>query len=179
MAASNVDIFNLSKCIVEDQNGHRIEMGSLWRNHVVVFVFLRHFGCIACRAHAVQVWAERERYEKINAKLIFIGNGDRKYIEGFKQELGLDKAIILTDRTLAAFRFAGLKRGITSLVNPTSLANAVKLYKEGHRQKELAAKGDHFQMGGVLVMRPDNQVGFHFVSEALGDFPEDEVPASA
>jgi peroxiredoxin len=172
-SAASVDVFNLSKCIVEDQLGHRIEMGSLWKNHVVVFVFLRHFGCIACRAHAVQVWAERGRYEKSNAKLIFIGNGDPKYIDGFKTELGLEQAVILTDKTRASFRFAGFKRGFTKLVNPSSLMNAAKLFKEGHRQKELAAKGDHWQLGGVLVMRPDNQVGFHFVSESLGDFPDE------
>jgi len=172
MAAANVDIYNLSRSIVEDQDGNRLELGSLWKNHVVVFVFLRHFGCIACRAHALQVWAERERYEKGGAKLIFIGNGDRKYIAGFKQDLGLDHATILTDKFLHSYRYAGFRRGFTSLVNPTSLKNAIKLHKEGHRQNEIAAKGDHWQLGGVLVMRPDNQVGFHFVSEALGDFPD-------
>ncbi|RZA07567.1 MAG: hypothetical protein EOP11_07295 [Proteobacteria bacterium] len=179
MAAANVDIFNLSKCIVENETGQRVEMGNLWRNQVTVFVFLRHFGCIACRAHAVQVWKEKERYEKGGAKLIFIGNGAPDYIEGFKQELGLEKAIIFTDKSLATFRFAGFKRGILKLLNPTSAINAAKLFQAGHRQKNLNAQGDHFQLGGILVMRPDNQVGFHFVSEALGDFPEEPASVSA
>jgi peroxiredoxin len=168
----DIDIYNLSKCEVLDENGAKRRIGEFWRSSKVVLVFLRHFACIACRAHAAQVWAHRAVYEKNNSKLVFIGNGAPQYIEGFKRELGLEEAQIFTDPTLLSFRFSGLKRSILGLVSVATAKNALKLYKEGHRQKQLGAQGDHLQLGGILVITPENKVTYHFVSESLGDTPD-------
>jgi peroxiredoxin len=176
---NSVDLFNLSKCQVLDQNGAQIELGQLWKSSKAVLIFLRHFACIACRAHATQVWAHREVYERNNTRVFFIGNGAPQFIEGFRQDLDLGDAPIYTDPTLVAFRFCGFKRGFLNIVKPKTVINATKLHLEGHRQTQLQAQGDHWQLGGVVVVTPENQVVFHFISEALGDFPPEKDVAGA
>lgn len=101
-----------------------------------------------------------------------------QYIAGFKRDLGLKGATIYTDPTRAVFRFAGLKLNILNFVSIDSAKNALSLYRQGHRQKQLGAQGDHLQLGGVLVITPDNRVLFHFASKALGDHPDSEELAT-
>jgi len=148
-----------------------VEAGDLWKSSKAVLVFLRHFACIACRAHAAQVWAHREVYEKSQTKVVFIGNGPPGFIRQFKEDLGLEGATIYTDPSLESFRHCGLKRGFFELVSYRSVANAVTLYNQGYRQLSTKHQGDPWQLGGIVVVTPDNRVAYHFVSEALGDFP--------
>lgn len=178
MNETSIDIYNLAKCNVLDEKGSPVSMGSLWRESKAVLVFLRHFACIACRAHASQVWEHRETYKQNNSNLIFIGNGAAQYIAGFKRDLGLEEATIYTDPTRAVFRFAGLKRNLLNFASIDSAKNALSLYRQGHRQKQLGAQGDHLQLGGVLVITPDNRIAFHFVSKSLGDHPDSEELAA-
>ena len=139
----------------------------------MILVFLRHFACIACRAHAVEVWKEREKYESSGARLIFIGNGASNYIDVFKSELGLQKALILTDPSLEVFRAAGFRHGFFELVQLKSILKAIKLAAGGHKQSTLIAEGSNWQNGGVLAVGKNGKVLFHFISQALGDFPNE------
>ena len=173
-----VDVVSLANAVVLDPQGRQLKVGHLWNKNATVLVFLRHFACIACRAHAVEVWADRERYEKTGAKIVFIGNGAPEYIDAFKNELGLQKALILTDPTLVTFKAAGLRNGILAVVTPKSVVNMAKLAAKGHVQKSMAAEGTHWQLGGVVALNKDGKVIYHYVSESVGDLPnEGEVEA--
>lgn len=35
---------DLAKLTVQDEKGQPVELGSLWRDHTVALVFVRHFG---------------------------------------------------------------------------------------------------------------------------------------
>ena len=169
-----VDVVTLANALVLDPQGRQLKVGHLWNKNAAVLVFLRHFACIACRAHAVEVWSDRERYEKTGAKIVFIGNGAPEFIEAFKNDLGLQKALILTDPTLVTFRAAGLRNGILAIVQPKSIVNMAKLTAKGHVQKSLTAEGTHWQLGGVVALNRDGKVIYHFVSESVGDLPQEE-----
>ena len=110
-AKNPINTLEFSRCEVLDQEGNKLKIFELWKKQTVIFIFLRHFGCVSCRAHAVQIWKNRAAYEKSGSKIIFIGNGVPDYIEGFKQELGIEDAPIYTDPTLATFKAVGFKRG--------------------------------------------------------------------
>jgi peroxiredoxin len=169
--STTADIASLGQVLILDENGIPTEVKSLWRESKVMLIFLRHFACIACRAHAAQIWEKREFYEKNNTKVVFIGNGAPQYIQAFREDLKLGNAAIYTDPTLASFLFCGFKRGFLNVVSIASAANAIHLYKEGHRQTQLDAQGDHWQLGGVIIITPEAKVAFHFISESLGDYP--------
>lgn len=168
----SVDIVTLANTLIKDSSGNSIKMGHLWAKQNVVLVFLRHFACIACRAHAIQVWTGREKYEKSGAKLIFIGNGSPDYIEHFRKELQLDPAVVLTDPSLQSFYAAGFKRGFFRIVQPHSVINAAKLALKGFKQAAYTKEaGTHWQLGGVLAISTNGKVLYHFISHSLGDFP--------
>lgn len=88
----------------------------------------------------------------------------------------LSEAPIYTDPTLQSFKAAGFNYGFRSLVNLNSLKNAINLYKNGHRQGAFDNDtGIHWQLGGILVVKSDSTVGYHYISESLGDFsPEND-----
>jgi|GEM_PF-1826615 len=170
---SSVDLVALAHSIVLDSESRKIKMGQLWQSQAVIFVFLQHFACIACRAHSVGVWKDRERYERTGARLIFVGKQARNYIENLKSELGLQKAMILTDPSLEVFRAAGFRHGFFELVQLKSILNAIKLAGGGHSQATLIAEGSNWQNGGVPAVGKNGKVHFHFISQALGDFPNE------
>lgn len=165
----------LTHCEVIDENNRRVPLYKLWEEQTSIFVFLRHFACIACRAHAKEVWKNRERYEKAGAKIHFIGNGSPHFIEGFKEDLGLQEASVFTDPERQAFRAAEFKKGFFSCLGPLAVANGLKLIKNGHKQvKYTKGMGDLWQLGGVLVVKPESRIALHYISEQLGDFPTDK-----
>lgn len=173
---SLVDILTLNRLLVLDENNEKIRVSSFWKNNSVIIIFLRHFGCIGCRAHVDKVWKQRKALEKSGAKIIFIGNGAPEMIKNFKSEMNVLDAPIFTDPSLEIFDACGLNRGIKYLVSPGTVIQAAKLYKEGYSQgKQVKENGFHTQMGGVMAIKPPGQVTYYFASEYLGDFEDLEV----
>jgi peroxiredoxin len=170
---SDVDVSALGNCIVFDKQGRRMKLGHYWAQNNAIFIFLRHFACIACRAHAIQVWKQREQYESAGAKLVFIGNGAPETIQHFQEDLEMDQATILTDPSLESFRIGGFRNSVLALAQLRSILNAAKLASEGYTQSAISTEGgSHLQLGGLLAINTTNKVIYHFVSEALGDFPK-------
>lgn len=168
------DIRRLSQTVVIGEDHNKFKMSSFWEKGPAIFIFLRHFACIACRAHAVDVWKEREKYEKAGAQIYFIGNGSPGMLKNFKEDLGLQDAWVFTDPTLEAFHAAGFKRGILSAFGPRSMMNIARLKKEGHHAKKWSSEqGDALQLGGVLAVKPGGVVTYQYISHAQGDYETD------
>jgi peroxiredoxin len=169
-----VDSVAFANSYVLDAQNRRLKLGQLWQSQPVIFIFLRHFACIACRAHAAEVWKNRGQYEQTGSRLVFVGNGAPEYIDAFKTELGLETALILTDPSLESFRAAGFRHGFFEIVQLKSLLNAIRLAADGNKQTSLSAEGSHWQLGGVLAINKSGKLLYRFVSQALGDFPSEE-----
>lgn len=169
---AGVDIEELARSTVFIAPEQCLLVGQLWQKQSVVLVFLRHFACIACRAHAAQVWGEREKFERSGVKLVFIGNGQPNWIEHFRSDLGIAQGVVLTDPSMQSFKAAGFKNGFFNLVRPQSAINMLNLARAGYTQTAYDADaGSHFQMGGVLAVNRHGKVLYHFASQAVGDFP--------
>jgi peroxiredoxin len=152
-----------------------MRLGELWSGTPAILVFLRHFACIACRAHAGSVWQNRQALEQNGAKIHFVGVGSSDYIKKFKEDLKIYDASVVTDPSLLSFRVAGFKRGFLATHGPRSIFNTLKLVAEGHGLKApQEGSGDLWQLGGTLVVAPDGRVTYQFISEALGDFPPEK-----
>lgn len=170
----DVDIDQLARTSIFAAPEQRLLVGQLWQKHSVLLIFLRHFACIACRAHAAQVWSERQKFERAGLRLVFIGNGQPHWIERFKQELNIQQGLILTDPSLQSFKAAGFKNGFFNLVRPQSAINVLTLTKKGYTQSTYTPDaGSHFQMGGVLAVSSQGKVLYHYASKALGAFPDE------
>ncbi len=158
-----------------NENGQITNPKELWAEKTAVFVFLRHFACIACRAHAKQIWQQKDVFEKNGSQIYFIGNGKPHFVIQFKDELDMSDSITFTDPTLAAFNAFGFKRGFLASAGPSAIVNVIKLKLEGHSGvKYEEGMGDLWQLGGIVVVKTDGNIGYKYVSEVLGDFPPEK-----
>jgi peroxiredoxin len=121
-----------------------------------------------CREQAVQLHREKDRIHAAGAELVMVGNGNRHFAAGFVKDLGLTIPLYV-DTKRDAYKALGFKRSLTSLMTPTTLANAARALKSGFRQGK--TQGDAVQLGGVLVVRPGGEVVFRYASDAPGDHP--------
>ncbi len=165
-------ILQLKDCEVFDEKGSAVPIFQLWQKQTCIFIFLRHFACIGCRGPALQIWGQREQYEKGGARLVFIGNGSPDFVRKFKEDLKIHDAPVFTDPSLASFRAAGFKRGFLVAMGVTSIANGLDLmYRTGVGTSVSKEAGDLWQLGGVVVVKPSGEIPYHYISEALGDYP--------
>lgn len=171
-----IDIVSLAASSVFDEKGQGLQLSQLWQKQTTCFIFLRHFACIACRAHVSQVLENREKIEKSGARIVFVGNGQPHFISVFKETMKLgEDVLVLTDPSLKAFKAAGFKRGFLVSHGASSVINGVKLLAQGYTQRMPGGgAGDLWQLGGVLVVQPSGRVAYQFISEALGDFPPEK-----
>ena len=157
---------DLATLTVLDADGRTIELGSLWRDHTAVLVFLRHFGCIHCRDHVVQLDKQLAQFRAKGAELYVIGNGSPSFIAGLREQTGWTGPIY-TDPSLAAYQAAQLKRGVLRTLDPRGYGKALRAMVGGQRQGR--TQGDQWQQGGVLVVAPDGTVLYQQASERAGD----------
>ncbi|MBX3161521.1 MAG: AhpC/TSA family protein [Deltaproteobacteria bacterium] len=157
---------DLARLRVKDEQGADVELGALWRDRTAVLVFVRHFGCIHCRAHAVGLQKDLAAIAAKGADVHVIGSGTPSFIAGFREETGWTGPIY-SDASLAAYRAAELKRSVARTLDPRSLGKALAFLRDGHRQGR--TQGDNWQQGGVLVVRPGGAVAWHHASDRPGD----------
>lgn len=151
----------LAKLSVIDEDGRTVRVDSFWADGPAVLVFLRHFGCIHCRDHAVQI--ERA---KLPANVVLIGNGSPSFIAGLREQTGWTGPVY-TDPSLAAYQAAQLKRGVLRTLDPRGYGKALRAMAGGQRQGR--TQGDQWQQGGVLVIGRDGRVLWQHASERAGD----------
>ena len=116
----------------------------------------------------MQLHREREAIRARGAELVFVGHGNRRFGEGFRQDLGLT-APLYVDTPRAAYQALGMRRPIVGFLGVSTLKNGWRALSSGFRQKGI--QGDPFQLGGVLVVLPPGLVAFRYLSDAAGDHP--------
>jgi hypothetical protein len=115
----------------------------------------------------VQLHRAQDRITAAGARLVLVGNGAPSFIAGFREETGVTGALY-TDPTLATYRALELRRGVGGLLGRTWL-HAARAMRAGFRQGRI--QGDAFQLGGVLVVRPDGAIVYRHPSAEAGDHP--------
>jgi hypothetical protein len=167
--------------VVFDSEGKPTPINRLWKETTSILVFLRHFECAACQAHAYDIWSHREILQSNGGQIVFIGNGAPSFIENFRKLMNLGEAKIFTDPTLRAFKLGGFNHSLMKLASPESAVNLGKLVMKGFTNGNpfKAGQGSNRQMGGVIVVTPQSHVSYHYVSEAIGDVPQStEIPTA-
>ncbi len=66
----------------------------------------------------------------------------------------------------------GFKNSVLGLLGMKSLHEGISAIKEGYRPG--AIQGNAIQLGGVLIMDPDNRAHYYFMSSEAGDHPTNE-----
>ncbi|WOO41691.1 peroxiredoxin-like family protein [Rubellicoccus peritrichatus] len=153
-----------------NERNESVRFGSLLGGQPSVFVFLRHFGCIACSEH-ITAWKPRfAEFERLGICIALIGNGTVEHLKGFVDRYGLAEEPVqtLTDPTLELHRMLSLKHSIASTISPWSIKNALRAFGHGHWQKTV--EGDPMQQGGLLIVDSEKRVQLIHREKAVGDF---------
>jgi len=168
-----MDTKKLGACVILDSVQNEITVASLWQNSSVLFIFLRHFACIDCRAHAVKVWKDRRSFESLDLRIVFLGSGAPYFISSFRESLSLDNAEIYTDPGLKAYQACEFHRSVGRVIGPRGILNGLRLFVHGHRQSKVGKDtGDLWQLGGIVLIEKGEKLLYQYASSALGDYPE-------
>jgi len=117
----------------------------------------------------VQLHREKDAIHTRGGELYFVGNGAAHFASAFAQDLGITTPVYV-DPSRASYRALGMKRGlVATLLSARTLAHALRAMRTGFRQGSI--QGDAWQLGGVLVVRPDGGVAFRYLSDEAGDHP--------
>lgn len=104
--------------------------------------------------------------EAAGAQLVVIGNGKPHQAARFRDAQGIDFQL-LVDPEMKAYRAAGLRRDVGSMLSPRTVTNGLRAFMGGHRQKRL--QGDPWQQGGAFVIAAGGELLFSQISQATGD----------
>jgi peroxiredoxin len=137
---------------LRDSDGNLVHLSSVWEGaqNGAVVVFLRHFGCIFCRQHLVQLRGAYAEFQKRGVAVVAIGVGSVQDASELKAWLKLPFPL-LADPEQEGYRAYGLERGsLTKLANPKVIAAGFKAMREGNKQ--VKATGDPKQLPGTFVV---------------------------
>lgn len=118
----------------------------------------------------MQLHRERREMQARAAALHFIGIGSPEQGALFARKLDLTSPVWV-DPQLLTFRALQMKRGFRrTLASPSTWKATARVWRQGLRQGEV--QGDPWQLGGVLVVRPDGTVLYRYLSAFAGDHPK-------
>ena len=166
----------LADAVVKDEAGADVRLGDLWKDRTVILAFVRHFGCVFCRAHVKELEHEAGRIAEAGADLVVVGSGAPTFIRGLRDATGF-AGRVLADPDGAAFRAAGMRRGVLTTLNPVTAVKSVAALLRG--TKYGGVQGDNYQQGGALVIVPPGQIVYEYRSRYAGDAPPVAATVSA
>jgi len=129
-----------------------------------------------CREQVVQLHHHKDEIHRRGAELITVGNGGTHFARAFREDMGITTPIFV-DPSRATYRALGMRRGLLGTLSAKTLLHAARALKRGFRQGR--TQGDAFQLGGVLVIRPDGSVSLRYLSSEAGDHPPEADVVSA
>jgi peroxiredoxin len=115
-----------------------------------------------------QLRRDLDKIRAAGADLYVIGSGTPDMARDFERQYALDIPV-LVDPERAAFRAAGLKRGVGTALRPSVVVSTVRALARGHLPGKV--QGDPWQQGGVLVIAPPGRIVYEYASKASGDHP--------
>ena len=103
------------------------------------------------------------------AELCAVGSGKVHHLVWFMEDQKPDFPV-RTDPTGAIYALAEMKRGKWSTVSPRAALSFGRAFAAGFRQEGI--KGDPEQQGGVLIVRPGDELVWSYISQYAGDHPD-------
>ncbi|HUJ34746.1 MAG TPA: peroxiredoxin-like family protein [Solirubrobacteraceae bacterium] len=158
----------LAEIILPDHECHDVRLGDLWSEHPMALVWLRHYGCILCKEHAIQLDRARGEFKAAGARLVLIGQATPRHAAQFRRQQGIQLPV-LADEERISYRAAGAKiANMTELFGPRSVTKGI-LAGARTRRIQTRTVGNSAQLGGSLVVAPGGAIAWSHMSADAGD----------
>jgi peroxiredoxin len=165
---------------VRDQHDGAVSLAPYWQSSPAgaAVVFLRHFGCIFCREHAVRLRKSFEQFTSRGLGLVAIGLGSAENARGFAEWLKLPYPVLAApDTEIYAAWGLGQTTG-ADMLNPALVKAGVRALTQ--RVTQGRATGDSKQLPGTFLVSPESVILWSHVAKHPGDIaPVDVVLAAA
>lgn len=127
----------------------------------------------------MQLHRDRSKFEATGARLVVIGQGTPEQAAHFRDSHKLDLPMYV-DKSRESYKAAGTKVGtVAELLGPRVVAKGTAAAaRDGVRQGRTV--GHPAQLGGVMVVKPGNEIAYAHLADDAGDNPpNDEVLQAA
>jgi peroxiredoxin len=162
---------------VRDAAGRSLRLREVWAQRPCVLVFVRHFGCSLCLRQVAELRPFLPEIRAAGGDLVVVGTGAPHFARAFQEDLGIADLRVLSDPERRAYALAGFRRGMAALFSPRAIWNYLLAFLAGYTYKGM--QGDALQQGGVLVLRPGDEIVFRYESRRAGDHPEPSAIVAA
>jgi hypothetical protein len=111
---------------------------------------------------------QRQRFVEENAELAVIGSGAVSHLKSFRGVTGY-KGKLFSDPSRETFRILGLTSGVSGLIGRKSISRAFSALRRGILPGSL--QGSALQLGGAIVVSPQESILYSYRSSEAGDDP--------
>jgi peroxiredoxin len=120
----------------------------------------------------------RGEFKAAGVNLVLIGQGTPRQAAEFRRRQGIQLPV-LADHDRVSYKAAGTKvGGVTDLFSPQTVAKGL-LATARTRRTQTRTIGHPGQLGGTLVVAPDERVAWsHMAQDASDNAPPDEILAA-
>jgi peroxiredoxin len=163
--APNVTLF--------DGDGKPVQLSSLWKKHVVVLAFTRHFGCPQCKEMVDQLIDAHQTLTEAGLLLAIVSHASAESAKAFCDQRA-PNALCLADPDRTAYKAYGLFRGTLwqTILSPNIWKSNRRLARTKGIKPEVPLPGqDAYQMSGTFVIGMDGRIRLPYYYEDIADHP--------
>jgi len=156
-----------------DTTGSPVQLSSLWKEHVLILAFTRHFGCPQCKEMVDMLYKAASEIEAGGLGLAFVTQGTPATTKVFCEERAPGQ-LCLADPGREAYRAYGLER---ATIWQTFLSRRVwqsnkRLKQERGWNADLPPAGqDAMQLSGTFVISTDGRIRLPYYYDDIADHP--------
>jgi peroxiredoxin len=171
----------LADIVLPDHDGKEVRLGDLWSDEPVALVWVRHYGCVHCRSHAVELEGARADFDAAGVRVVLVGQATPRQAAHFRRRLDIDLPV-LADESRESYKAAGAKVATTGeLLGPRSVSAGLrKTFESRGKVHQGRIIGHPAQLGGAMVVAPGGEVTWsHMAEDASDNATPDEILAAA
>jgi peroxiredoxin len=164
-----------------DHDGNSVRLGDLWQEEPVVLVWVRHYGCVHCRSHAVELDEARSEFDAAGVRVVVVGQATPRQAAHFRRRLEIELPV-LADESRETYRAAGAKVATAGeLLGPKTVSQGLrKTFESRGKVHQGRIIGHPAQLGGAMVIAPGGEVTWsHMADDASDNASPEEILAAA
>ena len=158
-------------------DGKVVGLASLWKKHVIVLAFARHFGCPQCKELATMLAHAAKDMEASGVLPVIVTQGTPPETRAFCSKYARG-VLCLSDPTHRSYRAYGLERAnvFQTFLSPHVWASNARLRRAKGWRTEFPPKGqDAMQMAGIFVIGTDGRIRLPYYYDDIADHPPVEL----
>lgn len=146
----------------------------LSRKNPVLLVFLRHFGCVYCKASLVEIASRRINFEKKGVQVVMVHMADFEVGEEYMEAYKLQDIEHVSDKDCKIYAMFGLVKGsFSQLFGLKTWIRGFELAATKQMIPSSKRVGDGFQMPGLFLIQ-DGEIKSSFIHHSVADKPDYE-----